>query len=240
MAVRAFINWSSGKDAAFALYALQQDEAYNVALLLTTINSEFNRVSMHGLETALLIKQAEAINIPIKTVTLDGQVSMEDYNAIMTAAMTEVKSKGFSHSIFGDIFLEDLKVYREAQLKEVDIIPVFPLWKKDTRQLARDIINAGFKAIVICTNTTVLDITFCGREFDEHFLNDLPENVDPCGENGEFHTFVYDGPNFKFPVAFKKGDFIDRSYNNKSTKGDETTKQRTWDAQFRYLDLVLN
>lgn len=238
MKAKAFMNWSSGKDAALALYKIQQEASIPIELLLTTVNTVNNRVSMHGLRTELLLKQAEAIGLPLKIISLNGQMSMVDYNLVMETTMNALKADGFSHSIFGDIFLEDLKAYRLEQLEKVNLKAVFPLWKKHTNELAQTIIETGFKAIVVCTNSQVLDRSFCGRNYDQQFLKDLPPNVDPCGENGEFHSFVYDGPNFSRPVPIKKGKFVDKAFNNNTSDNHGASHNEPWDVQFRYLDLL--
>lgn len=236
---KTYINWSSGKDAAFALYKMQQGREYTVEKLVTTINSELDRVSMHGLRKELLLQQAESIGIPLKLIALNGTVSMEEYSAVMTDAVMQLKSEGFTQSVFGDIFLKDLKEYREHQLKSVKITPVFPLWKMDTKKLITDFISVGFKAITVCVNAKVLDKSFCGREVNLEFINSLPENVDPCGENGEFHTLVYDGPNFKEPVKFDLGEIVKKKYSPSKTEDDCFKDDiQTWDTAFWYCDLL--
>ena len=206
-----FFNWSSGKDAAMALFELQQHKQ-PIHLLLTTINTKYQRVSMHGLRLSLLQAQAEAIGLPLQLMELEENPSMASYNALMKQNLLALKARGFTTSCFGDIFLEDLRAYREQQLEKLDIKAVFPIWEKDTRELLNRFIDLGFKAIVVCIDERVLDKSFCGREIDRSFLTDLPANVDPCGENGEFHTFCYDGPIFKYPVTFVKGKRTRRTY----------------------------
>ena len=216
---KTYLNWSSGKDASFALYEAQKEGNLEVTKLLTSINGHHDRVSMHGLRKQLLFKQAEALGIPLKIVSLPEEPSMEDYSKLMGEAVSELKNEGFADCIFGDIFLEDLRAYREKQLEEVGIRCHFPLWKKNTKELLLNFLDQGFKAITVCVNGELLDESFVGREVDESFLKDLPNNVDPCGENGEFHTFCYDGPIFKHPVKFEVGDKIFREY--KAPKKDE-------------------
>ena len=240
MKAKAFLNWSSGKDAAYTLQLLNTLEEYNVEALVTTVNSENNRVSMHGLRAEFLELQAEALGLKLKTIALHGQVSMESYNKTMQDAVSALKISGFTHSVFGDIFLEDLKSYRETQLQDVGICAVFPLWKKSTTQLSKEIIASGVKAIVVCVNANVLDKSFCGREYNEQFLEDLPKEVDPCGENGEFHTFVYDSPLFKNSIKFNVGDIVNKTYKPVS-KGSNCHKDNTtWDTSFWYADLLPN
>ena len=236
---KAFLNWSSGKDAAFALYLLQQQKVYSVEKLVTTINSQNSRVSMHGLRKELLLKQAENIGIPLQLLPLSGNVPLSDYNKIMEEETLKLKEEGFTHSIFGDIFLEDLKQYREQQLQKVELQPVFPLWKRNTAQLMQEFLSAGFKAITVSVNAAILEISFCGKLIDEKFLADLPENVDPAGENGEFHTFVFDGPIFSRPVTFQKGEIVERSFAPVKDKDDNCFKKQpeAWDTKFYYCDI---
>lgn len=237
---RAYLNWSSGKDAAYALYLLQQEKKIDVGKLVTTINTEVNRISMHGVRLALLQKQAESLQLPLHIISLDGNVSMDEYNAVMQNSIDLLKAEGFTHSIFGDIFLEDLRSYREEQLQKVGMKALFPLWKMNTGQLIREFITAGFKAITVCVNAKLLDKSFCGRIIDQQFLDDLPSHIDPCGENGEFHSFVFDGPNFNFPVEFEIGEKIKRSFVQKEKKEDNcfSNKDTSWDTQFWYCDLI--
>ncbi len=218
-AKKTYLNWSSGKDASMVLYETQKEGKFEVVKLLTSVNGHHNRVSMHGLRRELLFKQAEALGIPLKLVNLPEQPSMEDYSKLMGEAVSDLKREGFEDCIFGDIFLEDLRAYREKQLAEVGISCHFPLWKRDTKELLNDFIDKGFKAITVCVNGELLGEEFVGREVDESFLEDLPPNVDPCGENGEFHTFCFDGPIFKYPVKFEVGEKVFREY--KAPKKDD-------------------
>lgn len=237
---KAFLNWSSGKDAAFALYLLQQEDIFSVEKLVTTVNSENDRISMHGLRRELLSRQAQNLGIPLHVIPLKGNISMSAYSGIMREEISLLKSEGFTHSIFGDIFLEDLRDYRERQMTEVDLQGVFPLWKKDTSNLIRRFLGAGFKAITVSVNAALLDRSFCGRIIDEEFLAELPEGVDPCGENGEFHTFVFDGPNFSKPVGFQKGEIVERGWKPAEKEEDNcfTDKKKAWDTSFWYCDLL--
>lgn len=236
---KAYLNWSSGKDAALALYKIQENKEFSIDKLITTINSEVDRVSMHGLRQELLIEQAESIGIPLQLIELHGNVSMETYNTVINEAVSQLKSENFTHSVFGDILLEDLKKYREDQLEKIGIEAVFPLWKKDTKDLIMEIIDLGFKAVTVCVNAKVLGKEFCGRVVDMDFVNSLPPNVDPCGENGEFHTFVYDGPNFKNPINLEIGDIVERHYSA-SKDGDDCFKEEpeSWDTAFWFCDLL--
>lgn len=226
MKPKAVLNWSSGKDAAFALYKIQQEQQLDVIALLTSINSAYDRVSMHGVRTELLEEQALLTGIPLVKLCLPENPSMEVYQSLMKDCMENLRKRGITHSIYGDILLEDLRAYRESKLEETGFTGVFPLWKRNTLELAHEFIHAGFRTIVTCVNETFLDKSFAGRIYDENFLAELPDNVDPCGENGEFHTFTFDGPIFRRPVAFSKGELIRKTYprpegNDNATSGDE-------------------
>jgi uncharacterized protein (TIGR00290 family) len=234
MKPKAIFNWSSGKDSALALYKTLQEGKFEVTSLLTSINKEFQRISMHGVHVSLLEKQAESLGFPLIKMELPKEPTMEEYREIMGKTMNEIKSQGVTHSIFGDIFLEDLRKYREDQLKTIGMEGVFPLWKIDTTNLIHEFLNLGFKTIVTCVNETYLDKSFAGRIIDKDFIKDLPENVDPCGENGEFHTFTFDGPIFKNPVQFEVGETVKKTYPKpKSDENDETGKYIFW-----FCDLI--
>ncbi len=236
MSFKAFLNWSSGKDAMWCLHQLQED---NLAIqkLVTTINTRTNRVSMHGLRRNLLEQQVKVLNLPLYLIELDGEISMEAYNKIMQKHLLVLQENGFTHSVYGDILLEDLREYREAELSDFPIKPVFPLWKKDTKKLILDFIDAGYKAVVVTVNAKYLDKSFCGRTIDKQFLQDLPPDVDWCGENGEFHTFVYDGPLFSNSVKFKKGEVVLKDYSP-SKKTDCFKETENWDHKFWFIDLL--
>ncbi len=226
---KAWLNWSSGKDSALALYYTQRGRKYDVEKLFTTLSGDHQQVSMHGLRKDLLLRQVENIGLPLTIADLSTDTSLNSYNELMLKETKKFKKEGFTHSIFGDIFLEDLRKYREDQLSEIGIQAVFPLWRKDTSSLMQEFLSLGFKAIVVCTNSKYLEDSFCGRIIDQEFLRDLPENVDPCGENGEFHTFVFDGPIFKKPVQFKTGEKLTRIFPSPDGK---------WDTEFCYCDLI--
>lgn len=230
------MNWSGGKDSALALYQAQQS-GLPIAALFTSINATHNRITMHGVRKELLEQQAAAIGLPLYTAALPLQPSMQDYNEIMERHVAQLKAAGFDTAIFGDIFLEDLKLYREAQLTSQGISCKFPLWQKDSTQLMQEFFSLGFKAIVVCVNGQHLDESFCGRLLDESFLADLPSGVDPCGENGEYHSFVFDGPIFETPVAFKKGGITTRTYPAPQS-GDDCFKEKPEpDYPFYFCDL---
>lgn len=209
---KTYFNWSSGKDSAMALHRLLQDTQFSVEHLLTSMNTHYDRVSMHGIRRALLDEQLRAINLPYSTLELPAEPTMEEYEAIIGAKMQELKSLGFTDTGFGDIFLEDLRNYREEKLSTVGIRAHFPLWKEDTTALLHQFIDNGFRSIVVCCNDELLGKSWVGREISHDFIDDLPENVDPCGENGEFHTFCFDGPIFSHPIQFELGEIIKREY----------------------------
>lgn len=209
---KTYFNWSTGKDSALALYHLLRNPVYSVEKLVTSINKDLDRVTIHGLRRSMMEKQLNALSLPVKTIELPENTSMETYNQLMKETVEGLKSEGFTTAAFGDIFLEDLKKYREEQLSRVGMKAVFPLWKRNTREIMTEFLDLGFKSIVVCCNNKVLDESFVGRIIDEEFLNDLPEEVDPCGENGEFHTFCFDGPIFSTPIQFEIGEKIYREY----------------------------
>lgn len=230
---KTYFNWSSGKDASFALYHLLQDGHYAIEKLITTVNEHHDRVSMHGLRRELLIQQAEAIGIPLQMIDLPEEPDMETYNSILEKTVQSLKSEGYTHCGFGDIFLADLRAYREEQLAKQGIQAVFPLWKKDTKELLQAFLSLGFKTITVCVNGQLLDESFVGRVIDQDFINQLPENVDPCGENGEFHTFCFDGPIFKKPIQFEVGEKIYRTYSAKTHEDTEAQEFGFW-----FCDLI--
>ena len=234
---KTYLNWSSGKDASMALYHLQKDEAFHVQLLLTSINSHFDRVSMHGLHRNMLEAQITSIGLPFETIELPESPSMEVYEQKMSETVNGLISNGFTTSAFGDIFLEDLRNYRESQLATMGVKACFPLWKRDTTELLKEFIELGFRAVVVCLNSEFLDASFLGREIDQNFINDLPSNVDPCGENGEFHTFCFDGPIFKYPVKFEIGEKIFRKYERPKKDNAHCNDQ---EVGFWFCDLILN
>ncbi len=193
---KAILSWSSGKDSAMALYRVLKRNGFEIACLLTTVTEDFHRVSMHGVREELLDAQAESLGCRVEKVLIPYPCPNSLYEETMANVLSVWKSKGVRHVIFGDLFLEDIRKYREERLSQIGMSPVFPLWKEDTATLARQMLRLGFRALVTCVDPKKLDPSFAGREYDQAFLNDLPANVDPCGENGEFHTFTYDGPVF--------------------------------------------
>jgi uncharacterized protein (TIGR00290 family) len=208
MAEKIIFTWSGGKDSAMALYELQRTQSYEVAALLTTITADYERISMHGVRRILLERQADSLGLSLEKVFISKNASNEEYESKMQEVLMKYRAAGVSSVVFGDIFLEDLRKYREDNLSKVDMKGIFPIWKRDTTELAHTFIDLGFKAVVTCVDSKVLDKIFAGRVFDRQFLSELPSTVDPCGENGEFHSFVYDGPIFRERIAFRFGDIV--------------------------------
>jgi uncharacterized protein (TIGR00290 family) len=202
---RVLFTWSGGKDSALALYHLEMADGYEILALLTTVTEDYGRISMHGVRTVLLEQQADSLRLPLEQVRISRNTSNEEYEARMEEKLRQYQGQGVQSVVFGDIFLEDLKKYREENLAKIGMEGVFPIWKQDTGDLARSFIELGFKAVITCVDTEALDRRFSGREFDERLLAELPVGVDPCGENGEFHSFVYDGPLFRERIPFRKG-----------------------------------
>lgn len=202
--------FSGGKDSALALQEIRRRGEYRVAELVTTVTDAYDRVSMHGVRRALLRRQAESLGLPVTEVAVPPEASNAAYEREMGKAFSGIRKKGIRRIAFGDIFLEDLRDYRERQLGASGLTCLFPLWKKPTRLLARTFIDQGFRAVTVCVDSKVLDRSFAGRCFDAAFLRDLPGGVDPCGENGEFHTFVFDGPVFSRPIDFEHGEIVNR------------------------------
>jgi uncharacterized protein (TIGR00290 family) len=202
--------WSGGKDSAMALHALLQRSDERVASLLTTVTEGYDRISMHGVRRELLLRQAQSLGLPLHEVRIPPQCSNAIYEARMQEALLIHYSAGIRAVAFGDIFLEDLRQYREQNLARLGMTALFPIWKRDTRELIRHFHAAHFRAIAVCVDPKVLDRSFAGRELDESFFHDLPPSVDPCGENGEFHTFVFDGPIFANPIPVRPGEVLAR------------------------------
>ncbi len=239
---KTVLSWSSGKDAAYTLHRLIKTQR-KPDLLLTTVNQDYERVSMHGLRNELLEQQAGALNIPLHKIPLAANVDMATYNQIMTEHLTRFKNEGYNTVYFGDIFLEDLKKYRINQMQKIAMQAKFPIFGRDTKYLAQKIIDTGIKAVVVSVNAKLLDQNFVGRPFDSDFLKDLPANVDWCGENGEFHTFVYDSPDFNKPVPYQLGEKTFKTYKPCSKKDqnhyNKNVKNTSWDSGFWYIDILL-
>ena len=236
---KTYFNWSGGKDSALALHHTLQSGTHIPDLLLTSVNTSVGRISMHGVRTALLEMQSESIGIPLRKLELPEGLNMTDYNSIMSAAVTDLQAKGYGHTVFGDIFLEDLRVYREQQLAPLGIRAHFPLWKRDTTELLYEFLDLGFKTVVACIKSELLDKSFAGRVIDRDFIKDLPEGVDACGENGEFHTFVFDGPIFKQPIHYTTGEVVFREYQRpKDDKDNCFSADSPAQMGFWYCDLL--
>ena len=207
---RAVVSWSAGKDSAYALWEVVRAGELEVVGLLTTVTQTFGRVSMHGVREALVEQQAEAIGVPLWKVPIPSPCPNETYERAMGEALARLARAEVRWVVFGDLFLQEVRDYRESRLASTGIRPVFPLWKRDTRQLAHEMIRAGLDASVVCLDPRKLSREFAGRKFDERFLRDLPPSVDPCGENGEFHTFVRAGPMFAHAIAVEVGPTVER------------------------------
>lgn len=207
---KAWLSWSSGKDSAWSLEIVRRQGEYDVEALLTTVNAEYQRVAMHAVREALLREQAESAGLPLMTVPIPYPCPNGAYEEAMAAAIAKARAEGVTHMIFGDLFLEDIRRYREEKLAGSGITPVFPLWGIDTRQLAGEMVEGGLRALLTCIDPKKLDDSFAGRIFDGNFLDDLPSTVDPCGENGEFHTFACQGPMFRHPIEIERGVVVER------------------------------
>ena len=207
---KALLSWSSGKDSAFALGEVLRAKEFEVAGLLTTVTDGFNRVSMHGVREELLDRQAEEIGLPLYKIRIPFPCPNEVYEKKMSDFLIEWKGRGVRHMIFGDLFLEDVRAYRVKNLAKVGMEAIFPLWLRDTKALAQSMIDAGFKARIVCVDLKKLSKDFGGRAFDNKLLADLPQECDPCGEKGEFHTFVYGGPIFKKEISVQVGERVER------------------------------
>lgn len=242
MKQKALFNWSSGKDSALALYKTLQNPELEIQCLLTSVNQQFQRISMHGVRVELLKQQAQSIGLPLEIMQIPEMPTMEVYENVMQKTLKKLKSKGITHSIFGDIFLEDLRKYREDKLATMGFEGVFPIWKIPTQELINEFISLGFKTIVVCVNERHLDKSFVGRVIDEKFISDLPENVDVCGENGEFHTFTFDGPIFSKPIHFEIGEIVYRKYDKPKQESSNTACDSdatdAFDYGFWYCDLI--
>ncbi|MEO7312401.1 MAG: diphthine--ammonia ligase [Chitinophagaceae bacterium] len=234
--VKAVFSWSGGKDSSYALHKVQQEGAYDVKYLLSTFNGNYHRLSMHGIREELIEAQAAAIGIPLLKVYVY-EASNAEYEQQMGAMFRQVKSEGIATVIYGDIFLEDLRKYREEKMFAVGMVCVFPIWKANTAELVQSFISEGFKTITCCINDGYLDESWVGRLIDENFITDLSATVDPCGENGEFHSFCYDGPLFKTPLKISMGEKTHRPLEIKLS--DHPTPIPDTDMKgFWFIDLL--
>lgn len=207
---KAYVSWSSGKDSAFALYEAQRSGLADVVGVLTTVNEAHGRVAMHGVRDGVLDRQIAALGLPALKVMLPNPCSNEIYQERMAQACARIKEQGVRHIVFGDLFLEDIRAYREQQLAAVGMTGIFPLWQRDTAVLARAMIESGMVAHLVCVDPRRLGREFAGRRFDTRLLDELPSQVDPCGENGEFHTLVSAGPMFAEPIDVRLGEIVER------------------------------
>ncbi|TXK49652.1 diphthine--ammonia ligase [Pontibacter qinzhouensis] len=230
--MKSVFNWSGGKDSALCLYRVLQEATLPVDRLLTTLGHATQRVTMHGVRQELLLQQAQQLGLPLQQMLMPEDASMEAYNHLMQTTMHQLQNEGITHAVFGDINLQDLRVYREQQLAKVGLQAAFPLWGQPTDVLVREFIKLGFKAVVVSVNARLLSGSFAGRLLDEQFLADLPAGVDPCGENGEFHTFVFDGPLFQAPVPYTLGERVLRQY------GVSEDEAANYDTGFWFQDLL--
>jgi len=220
MGVKCLFSWSGGKDSALALYEILGARNHDIAALMTTVTQGYDRVSMHGVRCALLERQAESLGLGLEKVTITPGATNEEYELALGRVLNRYGESGVDSVVFGDIYLSDVREYRERQMEALGYKCEFPIWGRDSVSLARGFIDRGFKAVVVCVDSTQLDGRFAGREFDDEFLSELPPSVDKCGENGEFHTFVYDGPVFTRRVEFDAGGVTQR------------------DGRFYYCDLL--
>jgi len=202
---KALFFWSGGKDSALALHEMLKDNKYGVTALITTVNAGSDRVGIHGLRSVLLDMQAESLGLPLEKVYIPKDASNEVYETALEKTLLKHKKTGVGSAVYGDLFLRDIREYRERQMGRMGMECVFPIWERDTSALAREFISFGFRGVVVSVDSEALDESFAGREYDLDFLSDLPRGVDPCGENGEFHTFVYEGPIFNRRIEFNKG-----------------------------------
>ena len=208
MTQKVLFTWSGGKDSAMSLYVLRKFHNYEIVALLTSVTEDYDRISMHGVRRVLLEQQARSLGLPLEMLYITRNSSNEEYEAKMKEKLLQYKSQGVASVVFGDIFLEDLRKYREDNLAQIGMKGIFPIWKRDTTELAHTFIDLDFKAVITCVDSQSLEGKFAGRYFDNEFLSELPPKVDPCGENGEFHSFVYDGPIFHERIRFRRGKVV--------------------------------
>lgn len=210
MGKKTLISWSSGKDSAWVLHVLSEDPNIDVVGLLCTVNKTFERVAVHGVRIELLKQQAKSVNLPLHIVYIPYPCDNSEYVNAMKSFFVEAKKEGVECFAFGDLFLQEVRSYREELLEGTGIIPLFPIWGFSTKSLSKQMVSCGLKAMITCINPTFLAPSFTGREYNESFLNDIPDNIDPCGENGEFHSFAFDGPMFQYPIEITSGQTIYR------------------------------
>ena len=207
---KTMVSWSSGKDSAWMVHVLRQQPDIQLAGMLTTVNEKYQRVAMHAVRVELLQAQADALGLPLWQIPIPSPCPNEVYERAMAAAVKRAVDEGFTHMAFGDLFLEDIRRYREERLAGTGLTPIFPLFGADTTTLAREMVAGGLRARLTCVNPKVIDAKFAGRDFDASLLDELPSSVDPCGERGEFHSFAYAGPMFSAPIAITSGEVVER------------------------------
>ena len=232
-------NWSGGKDSALALYHCLKNPELDIRYLVTTINDRVNRISMHGVREELLITQTESIGIPLYQIRLPEMPGMKEYDDTMVKHLQKFKDEGITHAIFGDIFLEDLRKYREERLAEVGLTAIFPLWKRDTFELITEFLNYGFRTTIVCTQQHLEELA--GKEITSTLISKFPADIDVCGENGEFHTFVFDGPIFNYPVKFDIGEKVFKEFKAPANADESCISGKTVPEEksgFWYIDLV--
>ena len=210
MKKKTLLSWSTGKDCAWALHVLRQNTNVDIVGLFCTVNQMFDRVAMHGVRIELLKQQAKSVGLPLKMIQIPYPCSVSDYAHAMTLFVNDAKNANIECFAFGDLFLENVRKYREESLNETGITPIFPLWGMPTNELSKQMVSNGLKAVITCLDPKQIAKEFAGREYNESFLNDISENIDPCGENGEFHSFAFDGPMFQNPIEIVVGETINR------------------------------
>ena len=234
---KCIFNWSGGKDSSLALYHCLQNQTLDIKYLVTTINDAADRISMHGVRVELLIQQAESIGIPLYQIRLPEMPDMETYDNAMRQHLEHFSEEGITHSVFGDIFLEDLKMYRDSRLAEIGMTGIYPLWKRDTTELINEFLSLGFGTVIACTMEHLEHIA--GQEISAELIASLPAGVDVCGENGEFHTFAFKGPIFKKEIKYKLGERVFKEYKTpESTDGDSVHDRTKKLSGFWYCDLI--
>jgi uncharacterized protein (TIGR00290 family) len=206
MKERVVVGWSGGKDSAMALHEIKKDPNIEIASLLTTVTEGYERISMHGVRRDLLVEQAKSLGYPLEEIPIPQTCSNEIHEERMRASLEKHKREGVAAAVFGDLFLQDIRSYREERMGRIGMRCLFPVWDRPTHEFAREFIALGFRAIIVCADTQAIGSEFAGREYDIDFLKDLPADADPCGENGEFHSFVYDGPIFSTPISVQRGE----------------------------------
>ena len=211
MKEKVIVCTSAGKDSTFALYKILKDKKYEVITFLTTVTEDYDRISMHGVRRVLLEQYAESLGLPLEIILISKKADNVQYEQRMNAVLKKYQKQGVNSVVFGDLFLEDIREYREKNLAKIGMKGLFPLWGMDTKKLANQFIKLGFKAVISCVDPKQIDKSFAGRFFDKQFLKDLPKTADHCGEKGEFHSFVFDGPIFKRKISLKKGKIVERA-----------------------------